>query len=110
MSMWHDLSVIENNDVTFNLSLQLNGAPFDVTSYTLSLVLKASASATDASGTTFAVGTGLTVVSAALGKVNWALPRTQTGTPGKKWWHIDAVDGSSNRTTIMLGNLTVVDA
>jgi hypothetical protein len=110
VSMWHDLSVIEKNDVVFNLSLTLNGALFDYTNYTLTLVLKETQTSDDSAGTAFTVGSGLTVVSMPLGKVNWALPHTSTGTPGKEWWHIYAVDGSANRTDLMLGNLTVMAA
>jgi predicted secreted protein len=107
VTAWQDLSVPENNDRTFTLDLTYNGAPFNPTNYTLSLVLKSSASSTDASGTTFTTSSGLTIVNAALGIVTWKLPHTNTGTPGAQWWRIDAVDGSSNRMTLMMGNLTV---
>jgi hypothetical protein len=110
MTQWQDLSVIENNDVVFNLNLAYNGVPFDFTNYTLSLVLKASPTATDASGITFTVGSGLTVVAAKLGKVNWSLLHANTGTPGQRWWRIDAVDGSSDRTTFIFGNFFVMAA
>lgn len=107
MSAWQNLNVIENNDVTFTLNLTYNGAAFNPTGYTLSLVLKASQTATDGSGITFTVGSGLTVVNAALGIVTWVLPHADTGTPSTQWWRIDAVDASSNRTTLIMGNLTV---
>lgn len=110
MSAWKDLSVVENNDVTFHLALTQNGAPFNPTNYTLTLYLKASPSVADNTGTTFTVGAGLTIINATLGQVDWALPHSQTGTPGGKWWRIDAVDGASNRTTLILGNLTVMAA
>ena len=73
MTAWQNLGVEQNNDVTFTLNLTSNGQPFNPTGYTLSLVLKASATALDSSGTTFAVGSGLTVTSAALGQVTWKL-------------------------------------
>lgn len=107
MSMWRDLSVEQNNDRTFSLTLTVDSEPLNITSLTLSLVLKDSRTATDASGTTYTAGSGLTVVSALLGKVSWALPHAQTGTPGMKWWRIDVVDGAGNRTTVMLGNLII---
>ena len=107
MTAWQNLGVGENNDVTFTLHLTFGDAPFNPTGYTLSLVLKASASSTDASGTTFTTSNGLTVVNAALGQVTWALPHANTATPGAQWWRIDAVDGSGNRTTLIMGNLTV---
>lgn len=108
MSQWQDLSVEENNDITFSLALTFNGAAFDATNYTLSLVLKASPAATDGSGTTFTTGNGLTIVSAKLGEVTWTLPHANTGTPGQQWWRIDAVDTSNDRTTLMFGHLTVM--
>ena len=110
MSQWQDLTVIENNDVVFTLNLAFNGKPFDATNYTLDLVLKASQTATDASGITFTSGAGLTVVNAKLGQVTWTLSHANTATPGQQWWRIDAVDGSSDRTTLMFGHLTVMAA
>jgi hypothetical protein len=101
------LGVEQNNDVTFDLYLTYNGAAFNPTGYTLTLYLKATETSTDASGTTFTVGAGLTIISAALGHITWKLPHANTGTAGGQWWHLDAVDGGSNRTTLMLGNLTV---
>jgi hypothetical protein len=107
MTAWQDLGVEQNNDVTFALTLTYNGAPFNPTGYTLSLVLKASETSTDVSGTTFTVGSGLTIINAALGQITWKLPHANTGTPGAQWWRLDAVDGSTNRTTLMMGNLAV---
>lgn len=107
MSAWQDLGVEQNNDVTFTLDLTYNGAPFNPTGSTLTLYLKASQTTADGSAVTFTVANGgLTIVSATLGVVTWKLPHANTGTPGTQWWHIDAVDGSGNRTTLMQGNLT----
>lgn len=110
MTQWQDLSVIENNDVTFSLDLTYNGAAFNTGNYALSLVLKASETATDVSGTTFTVGSGLTIVNAALGQVTWTLPHANTAVPGQQWWRIDAVDGAGDRTTLMFGHLNVMAA
>lgn len=110
MTQWQDLTVIENNDVVFSLTLTFNNAPFNPTNYVLSLVLKPSETSADNTGVTFTVGSGLSIVNAALGQVNWTLPHANTGTPGQQWWRIDAVDASSNRTTLMFGHLTVMAA
>lgn len=110
MSVWQDLSVIENNDVLFTLDLTLDGSPLDITTYTPSIVLKATETSDDNTGTTFTTSNGLTVVSARLGKMTWALPHANTGTAGKQWWRCDVVDTSSNRTTMMMGNLLVTSA
>lgn len=107
MSAWQNLSVVENNDVLFTLDLTDNGVPFDITAYTVSIVLKSAEAAADNTGTTFTTSNGLTVVSAKLGQVTWALPHTSTTTPGTQWWRCDVVDVSSNRTTVMMGNLVV---
>lgn len=107
MSAWQDLAVEQNNDVTFTLDLTYNGAPFNPTGYTLTLYLKASETTPDGSAVTFTVGSGLTIVSAPLGHIQWALPHSNTGTAGNQWWRIDAVDGSTHRTTLMMGNLNV---
>lgn len=108
MTQWQDLTVDQNNDVTFSLSLTFGQAPFDATGYTLSLILKPSETAADNTGTTFTVGNGLTVVSTKLGEVTWDLPHASTATPGQQWWRIDAVDGGGDRTTLMFGHLNVM--
>lgn len=105
--MWHDLSVIQNDDVDFTFDLTVNGEVFDYTNYTLSLVLKASQKVADNTGTTFTVGSGLTATSPARGEVDWNLPHANTATAGTLWWRLDAVDASSNRTTLLLGTLYV---
>lgn len=107
MSQWQNLSIDENNDVLFSIALTYQGQPFNFTGYTLSLVVKASSAVLDSSGITFTVSSGLTVVNASAGELTWAYPHADTGTAGTQWWHIDAVDGSGNRTTFIKGNLTV---
>lgn len=107
MSAWQNLSAEQNNDITFTLNLTYNGAPFSTTGYTLTVYLKATETTADGSAVTFTSGAGLTIVNAALGIVTWKLPHANTTTPGNQWWRIDAVDGSSNRTTLIIGTLTV---
>jgi hypothetical protein len=108
VTTWQDLGAEQNNDVTFPFTLTTSsGAIFNPTGSTLSLVLKASETAADNTGTTFTVGSGLTIVSAALGQVTWKLPHANTATPGTQWYRLDAVDASSNRTTLRVGVLSV---
>lgn len=107
MTAWQNLGVEQGNDVTLTLNLTYNGAPFVTTGYTLTVYLKATEQTADGSATTFTVGAGLTIVNANLGIVTWKLPHANTGTAGTQWWRIDAVDGSNNRTTLMVGNLVV---
>jgi hypothetical protein len=108
VTAWQNLAVEQNNDVLFTLNLTgANGAPFDLTGYTPTLYLKATETTADASAITFTTSTGLTVVSTKLGKVTWALPHADTATPSTQWWRIDVVDGSSNRSTLMVGNFTI---
>ena len=107
MTAWQNLAVEQGNDVLFTLNLTYNGAPFDVTNYTLTIYLKATEQTADGSAITFTTSSGLTIVNAKLGIVTWAVPHTDTATPGTQWWRLDAVDGSSNRTTVMVGNFTI---
>lgn len=107
MTQWQNLSVDQNNDTTFTISLTLGGSPFDLTNYTPTLYLKATESSDDGTATTFTVGAGLTIVSAPRGQLTWKLPHANTTTPGTQWWRIDAVDNSLNRTTFIGGNITV---
>lgn len=107
--IWLDLYAAQNNDVTYLLNMIDNGVPFNPTGFTLTLFLKASQTALDSSATTFTVAnSGLVVVSAPLGQINWALPHANTATPGPQWWRLDAVDASNNRASLMMGNLTVL--
>lgn len=107
MSQRQDLTVVENNDVVFTLNLTYNSAPFNLTGYTVDLVLKASETATDGSGITFTTGSGLTVTSTQFGQVQWTFPHADDATPGTQWWRIDAIDGSGDRTTFIMGNFTI---
>lgn len=107
MTMWQDLWAEQNQDITFHFDLTLDDEPFNYTGFTLSLVLKPSQTSPDSAGVTFGVSSGLTVVNQVLGKLDWALPHAYTGTPGTQWWRLDAVDNSSFRTPLMMGNLTV---
>lgn len=107
MSVWQDIYVVENNDILFTFNLtDSSGDPFTLTGYSASLVVKASPTALDNSGITFSTGNGgLTVASAILGKITWPLQHAHTGTVGTQWYRLDVIDGSSNVTTMMMGNL-----
>lgn len=107
MTAWHDLAVEQNNDVLFTLHVTLNGSPFSLTGYTPTIYLKATETTADGSATTFTTSNGLTVTNASLGYLTWAVPHSATATPGNQWWRLDVVDGSGNRTTLMMGNFTV---
>lgn len=107
MTVWQDLEAPQNNDVTYPLTLTLNGSVFNPTGSTLTLFLKASQTALDSTATTFTVGAGLTIVNAALGTITWKAPHANTATPGQQWWRLDAVDASGNRTSLMMGNFIV---
>ncbi len=112
-----NITVPVNNDLSqpfFLLTYQVPGsgivAPLNLTGYTLKFVLKASSTATDASGTTYAIGSGITVTNLAISSFTVLIPHTQTllQTPGTYWYRLDVIDGSLNVNSILNGNVYVL--
>ena len=103
------LTVPQANDVTVNLTVvQADGStPQPLGSYTPVMVVKASQYAPDASGTTLAVGTGLTVVSPSGGTLTAQFTAAMTAQPVPLWWRLDLIDGLGERTTAIEGPITV---
>ena len=108
MSTNQALTALRGNDTTWQLQAFLNGMPLNLSGYTLKCYVKASSTATDASGTTYTAGSGITVVNSGQGIINFTVPATALTTPGTQWWHWDITDGSNNNSTVMYGPLTIL--
>ena len=108
MAIMINLSGYENNDSTFYLQALNNGYPLPLTGYTNQLVVKPSPSVADNTGTTYTVGSGLTVTNSSQGMVTFVLPHTAATTAGTSWWRWDITDGGGNVTTVMFGNLYIL--
>ena len=102
------VSVVQSNKII--LSFQVtddDGNLFNLTGYTTSFVLKASATATDGSGTTITPS----VTSAAHGEGTVTIPGTDIATaPSTLWYRLDVIDGSSNHVTALMGRFSVLSA
>ena len=108
MALMINLSGYENNDSTFYLQVLYSEMPLSLSGYTPKLFVKASPTATDASGTTYTVGSGLTITNLSQGMITFVLPHTAATTAGTQWWRLDVVDSNSNVTTVMFGNLYIL--
>ena len=106
------LSVTQNNDVLLTLSVtEADGVTAqDLTDYTPPMIVKGSAYADDASGTTLGVGTGLTMVSETGGTLTALLTHEMLAQPVPLWYRLDLTDGLGNRTTSQNGPITVSPA
>jgi len=112
-----NITVPVNNDLSqpfFLLTYQSPGtgvvAPLNLTGYTLKFVLKASSTATDASGTTLTIGNGITVANLAISSFTVVIPHSQAllQVPGTYWYRLDIIDSSLNVNSILNGNVYVL--
>ena len=103
------LTVPRGNDVNVALSVvEADGiTPQSLAAYTPVMVIKASAYAPDASGTTLAAGTGLTVVSPGDGTLTALLSKAVLAEPGPLWYRLDLTDPMGNVSTAIEGPITV---
>lgn len=104
------LTLDENNDETVDLTVTAD-ALIDPNQATFELVIKASAAADDADGTTLTDEDGLTVTSTEPSKtiaLTANIPASVLETPGTRFWRLDViVDGK--RGTAMYGPLRIRD-
>ena len=107
------ISVPQNNQLVLTIQVTLPpagtgvpGEPFSLAAFSLSMVVKASASATDASGTTYTPS----ITSATAGMASLTIPGSGNAAAGTFWYRLDVVDGSSNHVTAAQGNYQVTQA
>jgi len=114
MSSMINLSVLQNNDAKINLYVTYQPEnlwiPLPLTGITPSFVLKASQTATDASGTTYTVGNGLTILSSRLGQIQASIPKTSLATAGSMWYRLDLTSAANGDQTAIYGNLYILAA
>jgi len=111
MSTMINLSTLQGNDTKILLTVTqqplANVIPVVLTGLTLKFVLKAAQTATDASGTSYMVGTGITVINAALGQLSVSLPASALSVAGAVWWRLDITAGGLVGTALF-GNLAIL--
>lgn len=110
MPRQRDLTLYQGNSDTLTLSVTADdtGLPLDLTGASdIKMVVKASADATDASGTTLSKLTGeISIVSAAAGTAIVAVPSSLTAAAGPFWYRVDVLPGPK---TALYGTLYVRD-
>lgn len=108
MSANMPLSVLVNNDISFQLQLTTlaagtdNTVPLNITGMSLTFYIKASSTASDGTATTYTIGSGITVNTASLGLITVAIPHSQNTIVGSMWWRLD-INNSGLITTAMYG-------
>lgn len=107
MSLYFQLFALQNNDTAYYLDVTFNGKPLDLTPYTIRAYQKASATVSDGSGITYQVGSGITVINMALGKLKLVVPHANATTPGTQWWRLDIIDSGGAVYTVFYGTLTI---
>ena len=103
------LTVPQRNDVNVALSVvQADGVtPQNLAGFTLTMVVKASQYAPDASGITLGTGTGLTVASSSGGALTAMLSRAVLAQPCPLWYRLDLEDPMGNVSTAIEGPIAV---
>jgi len=107
VSLFIPLAVTAGNDENFYIDLTLNGKPVSLANLTPVVVRKASATADDGTGTTYTIGSGITILDSGLGKVKLTIPHAGLAAPGTEWWRCDLVDGLGTVVTALYGPLYI---
>jgi len=112
MSLRFDLQGVAGFDQEFSFSLTYAGIPLNLTGYTLSLYLKASATTPDVLAKVYGQGTGLTVMNASLGQFSWDAPAADIviDAPGALWYRVDVTGSGSTPQPAMYGALNLAAA
>lgn len=113
MSLRYDLSGVAGFDQSFPFELSYAGGPLNLTGYTVTLILKATATAPDALGTTYTEAGALTITSATQGQFTWVLPGADTAlfsAPGSLWYRVDVTAGEGDPVPAMYGALWLAAA
>lgn len=109
MTVRADIAGVVNNDLEFTFSLTYNDAPLNLTGYTPTVIVKASATAADNTGVTYGIGTGLSYISQAAGRFMLTIPRSATVTAGNFWYRVDVSNGTTIQSA-MCGVLNLMAA
>ncbi len=93
MTVRQDISGTVNNDLGFVVSLSYNFAPVSLATYVPTVTVKPSQASLDSAGTTYTLGNGLTVLSAAAGRLQLQIPRAACAVAGTQWYRVDITNG-----------------
>jgi len=107
MSLQIPITALVGNDNNYYLDVTFNGDPLNLTGYTPHAYQKATQATSDGSALVYDIGSGLTWVNMALGKLKLTIPRANVTAAGIQWWKLNIVDGSGNVSTVMYGPMTV---
>ena len=107
-----DLTLYEGNDEEVAVTVTTDdGAPYDLSSVTLEMVIKPSAGTPDTAEGVYRLSTvtgEIVVDNAAAGAATVTIDRSILSEPGTRAWRLDAV-APGTRRTIMYGPLHIID-
>lgn len=109
MTVRQDIAGVINNDLELTFTLKYNQRPLNLNGYTVTVVVKPSQVSLDSAGTTYTVGSGLTLISLVSGRFRLRIPRISTTTAGIQWYRADVSNGS-DVSTALVGTLTLMAA
>lgn len=100
-----DISKTAGDDITLTGSVSYNGAPLNLSGYTVTALLRPTPASKDYEGKTYA----LTVTDAASGSYQWDIPHADTEPPGHRPYRIWITDSSGRVYTVVSGILALTD-
>lgn len=108
MSVQVNITGLAGDDLEYAVALTYDGAALDLGTVTsVTAYLKPTAVAPDSDGTTFGVGTGLTVTDSAAGELTWLVPHANVGL--NRWYRFTVTDAQSRLSTALYGRVIITD-
>jgi hypothetical protein len=102
---WQELFVLQNSDanLTFTLTQPDGVTPYNLTGYSVNVVVKPSRYLPDNTGVTYSA----TVATPTSGIATLVIPAANLGTVGAQWYHVDIVGSGSSKVTATIGPFNV---
>lgn len=104
-----DITLMEHNDETLDVTITKNGSALNLTGYTIEAYLKATSATADADATTEKLSTTtgeITITNAATGQAEIAIPAVDLADTTHTFWRLDVVN-AGKRNTVFSGKVTV---
>lgn len=98
------LGGVAGDDLTFGIAVSYDGAPLDLTGYTVTAVIKPRPTSADSDGTAY------TLTGASDGTCEWDIPHAVTVPAGTRAWHVRVTDSEGRVATAAYGTLTLAAA
>ena len=94
MTVRRDIAGVVNNDLLVTFRLTLNDLTLNLAGYTVTAIVKPTASSADSAGVTYSVGSGITILASYAGVFQLAIPRASLTVTGASWYRVDVSNGA----------------